>query len=55
MEEERVQDVDGRSNQRPFIFNNLYRDRSEEEESSDLAAVGRESGNPFDQPSELWI
>lgn len=49
MEEERVQDADGRNNQYFFIFSSLCGDRFEKEESSDVAAVGRKSRSSFDQ------
>ena len=49
MEEERVQDADGRNNRYFFIFSSLCGDRFEKEESSDVAAVGRKSRSSFDQ------
>ena len=48
MEEERVQDADGRNNQYFFIFSSLCGDRFEKEESSDVAAVGRKSRSSFE-------
>ena len=47
MEEERVQDADGRNNRYFFIFSSLCGDRFEKEESSDVAAVGRKSRDVY--------